>query len=440
MAARLARPGVALATAGLALLGLGMGTGNVELLALAAFPLLLLAAPLAARAQGEVKGARTLSTRTPRRGDVVEVEMRVDVPPGSGLVEVHAPMPDGFSLEAGTNLAMRAQPGAWGTRFRARAHQRGSHAVPPLVVERIDPHGLLAPRTRTLGEEERVEVAPRSHGAGALRRRGRARARASLPDLENARLGMGSTDFRELRDYAWGDPPKSINWKASARRLSAQAGQGRASAPLVNEYEKEGRRTTLVLLDGGADLRVGTSLETGLDHAVEAALSAVKLLLARGARVGGATFHARAPPATPPDAGAGQLRGLERSLSPGDPEPDVTPVHALQTLEPHVVGARPHLLVVTRVTPRTLAPLTELVRRVRLTQRERRDALPVTIVDVRALDLAPAPTPVWEAARALAELEDADAARQLAAAGARVVPWRPRSEDFRAALVRRGLL
>lgn len=431
---KLTRAGVALASTGLALLGLGMGMANLELLVLSSIPLLVLAASLAARGPGAATGGRTLSTRTPRRGDTIDVEVRATPAEGAAIVELHQPVPPGFGLDAGRNVALLTGPGR--ARFRLRAHARGSHALAPARAERIDPRGLLAPEVADITPPEKIEVTPRSFSAERLRRHVRGRVRVLVPDREEARAGVGSTDFRELREYLWGDPPKSINWKATARRLSTLGRQGGAAqTPLVNEYEKEGRSTVLILLDGGAGMRVGTSLETGLDHAVEAALAAARLMLARGARVGAATFGARAAAPAPPDAGAGQLHGLERALSPGEPDDAITPSHVLSALQRHLAGSRPVILVITRITPTSAPEIAELVRRVRVLLRERRRT--VWVVDVRPLDLAPAPRAGLDAARRIVEAEDAAAAQEVAQAGARVVPWRPATEDFRSALFRR---
>lgn len=437
---KLTRAGVALATAGITLLGLGMGMGNLELLVLASVPLLLLAASLAGRAQGDPTGSRTISTRAPRRGDTIEVDLRVRPGTGHEITEVHQSVPDGFSLQEGSNLALLAGDAPGQMRFRLKAHARGTHTLPAAMAESIDPRGLLAARTLPVASPESLQVAPRSLSAERLRRRVRGKAKLLLPDRQEVRVGAGSTDFRELREYFWGDPPKAINWKATARRLSRMGRQGGPSQnPLVNEYEKEGRATVVILLDGSAEMRVGTKLETGLDHAVEGALSAARLFLSRGARVGAATFGAKSAPPAPPEAGSGQMHSIERALSPGEPDADATPLAALGSLERHLAGSRPIILIVTRVTSRNAGDIAEVVRRVRALMRQKRRRLPVFVVDVRALDLAPTPAVGWDTARRIVEAEDASAAREVAQAGARLAVWHPTKEDFRAALMRRAI-
>lgn len=437
-APRLTRAGVSLATAGLGLLGLGMALANVELLVLSAIPLLLVALPLARRPKGEPTGARRLSTRTPRRGDTVDVDVHARVPPGAELVEVHAPLPPGVSLEEGTNLLLATRSGAHATRMRIRAHGRGRHELGAIEAWTCDPSGLVGPVRSTLAPPEAIEVTARTFHVGRLRAAPRQRA---ARDLERARLGVESTDFRELRDYARGDPPKSINWKATARRFSATAGRGPASStPLVNEYEREGRQAILMLLDGGPALRIGTTMETGLDHGVEAALGVAGLFLQQGARVGGAVFNAKANPPTPPQSGAGQAVHLEKALQPGDPDAEAKPQRVLQSLQRHLSGARPLLFVVTRLTPHNAPDLVELAERVRVLLGERGAGLPVHVLDVKALDLVPRDDPSWDAAALAVAQDDEAAARTLRDAGVRVTPWRPGAEDLRQILARRGFL
>lgn len=434
----LTRAGVALTGAGFGLLALGISMANLELLVFSAFPLLLLALALAGRPLSPPRVERAPATVAPRRGQPFDVAFRVTGVPEGCLVEAHAPLPPSFTLDAGNNVALLGADRA--ATFRVSAHARGSHPLPPARVEAIDPTGLVAPLETEAATSIQVNVAPRAFPVRKLRARAARLAVAQTPDQDEARLGMSSTDFRELREYAWGDAPNKINWKATARRLSAMGKRGgRLASPLVNEYEKEGKRTVFILLDGGEPLRVGTSLETGLDHGVEAAVAAARFFLARGSRVGAWTYGARSGPVAPPEAGSGHAASVDRALSPGDVDAAHTLPVALRAIHSHLVGARPLLVVVTRLTPANAEEVAEAAQRLRLLTAERRRSLPMAVVDVRALTLAPATDPAWRAARDIVEREDAEAARLVRATGARIVPWRPGAEDFRRALHKGGL-
>lgn len=415
------------------MMGLGLAFANLELLVLASLPLGLVGSALATRASAPLGGARTLSTRAPRRGDPVEVEVALDLPDGADLVEVHAPLPSAFALEEGSNLHVLEGSGRRVVRFRARAHGRGPQTLGPVMAELVDPAGLLAPREAGIAPADSVDVAPRLFPTRPVRG-----GSALLAERQLRRLGAGSTDFKELREYAWGDPPKSINWKATARRLSARSRQGDSpSVPLVNEYERESRRTVLVLLDGGEALRVGTTLETGLDHGVEAALAAARFFLARGARVGAAVYNARGSIAAP-ESGSGQLPAIERGLSPGELAEDAPAARVLEGMQRHFAGGQPYVVLVTRLTPTSLLDVEGVAARLRGLVERRAGDLPLIVVDVDALGVVPRDDPAAAPAlRALAR-EDAEQRRRAAAAGARVVPWRLGEKDFRLALLGRA--
>lgn len=111
---------------------------------------------------------------------------------------------------------------------------RGTISLGPLVAELRDPLGLLS-RSRTVAGIDTVVVAPRAHlvampelGSGPLGRHLLAQAR---------RLGPG--EFHSLREYAVGDEPRSIHWRASAR----------SDDLLVKQHAVEGLRRMLVVLD-----------------------------------------------------------------------------------------------------------------------------------------------------------------------------------------------
>jgi len=99
-----------------------------------------------------------------------------------------------------------------------------------------------------------------------------------IPRSSRARLGPHSTDFVSIRDYTVGDPYKFINWKASSR--------GTQDKLLINDYEREGLRTFLFVLDRGLSMRRGTLEENPLEYGIAYILSYSRILLNHGMNVG----------------------------------------------------------------------------------------------------------------------------------------------------------
>ena len=376
-----------------------------------------------------LSAARDVSTTTPRRGDVVRVEVRVDLPKGRGHVEAWQLLPHEFELVEGTNLRVYALGRSARTEtfvLAFRATKRGPVDLAPVRLEWHDPLGILVPRADEACGVAQLEVRPR---LPSLRRVHPIRVQATrlVPEGDPSPIGPPGTDFHEIRDYTWGDPPKSINWKATARRLS----RGDESLPLVNEYEKEGKKTVWVLLDASGAMEVGTSLETALEHALEAGGSLAAHYLDRGYAVGFTAFNASSEAVLYPDHGRRQLRLVLRLISRLAPAPAGASgglAAAVDRIRPFVRGGRPMAIVLTRLAGPSGELIGGLGRLVRLVSR--RGAPAVYVVDTRPRT----PLETDEAPLVLDAL-DAPLTAEVRATGARVIAWKPGIERFESAFL-----
>ncbi len=134
---------------------------------------------------------------------------------------------------------------------------RGIIELGPLRIETTDPLGI-AQRVAIVAGIDEVTVAPRTYlldvpqlGQGTLGRHLLIQAR---------RLGPG--EFHSLREYADGDEPRSIHWKASAR----------SEELMVKEHTVEGLRRCTVILDA---MRTSYRDDDGFERAITAAASLV---------------------------------------------------------------------------------------------------------------------------------------------------------------------
>lgn len=214
--------------------------------------------------------------------------------------------------------------------YTAMPLQRGEYQWGNLQVRQLGRWGLAwadwkVPQTQT------VAVYPDLVGLRSLS------IRLTLQTSGNIRRarrqGMG-TEFAELRDYATGDDPRLIDWKATARR----------NRVLIKVLEPEQEQTLIILLDRG---RLMTAHVKGLarfDWGLNAALSLALAGLHRGDRVGIGVFDRQLHTWIPPERGQMQLAKLIDTLTPIQPallEPDylnaVTTVATRQTRRALVV-------------------------------------------------------------------------------------------------------
>jgi uncharacterized protein (DUF58 family) len=152
--------------------------------------------------------------------------------------------------------------------------QRGDLTLGSVHLRALGPW-RLAWRSGKVDVEDRIRVFP---GAEALERR-------KLPGLrpEVARVGPRRTrrwgegsEFESLREYRSGDDPRTIDWKASARRPEI----------VVRNFQVERNQTVVLAIDAGRLMREQIGDRERLDHALSSALVLATRALAHGDRLG----------------------------------------------------------------------------------------------------------------------------------------------------------
>lgn len=403
------------------LLVFGLGTANPLVLGLAAIPLTTALVGLA-EPTARVTSARIDVPERARAGDVVEIRVHLETE-GSGLLAVSVPLPGPFALAEGTNAVLldADEPRQEHTfAFKVDVAKRGEHDVGPVQAAPVPRHGLRSREVRPVGDSAPIHVRP---GLIPLRRLRRLRGTAASVGAEEdaARMGLKTTDFREIREYRHGDPPKAVNWKATARLGPA------ADRPLVNEYEVEGRQAVWFLLDAGRHMAVGTSVENGFEAALSAASGLSLAYLDRGYRVGLHAYNTDAGDPVYPDVGDKQFHKLQRRLSrlaPGDT--DEGPLQAVVDSQAWLVQHKPMVVFLTR-TDVASDELEEAIRRINAMAGE--DPQPVVVIEPLAHHLVDGDEATHQAARLL-DHEIQPRHDRLRRLGAHVIGWNPREEPL----------
>jgi uncharacterized protein (DUF58 family) len=170
--------------------------------------------------------------------------------------------------------------------------KRGDLTLGPIHLRALGPWGL-AWRSGKVDVQDRIRVFP---GADALER-------GKLPGLrpELARVGPRRTrrwgegsEFESLREYRSGDDPRTIDWKASARRPEI----------VVRNFQVERNQTVVLAIDAGRLMREQIGDRERLDHALSSALVLATRALAHGDRLGLIVFDEQVRTVVP----AGRVR------------------------------------------------------------------------------------------------------------------------------------
>jgi uncharacterized protein (DUF58 family) len=309
------------------------------------------------------------STRLGEAADVVLVVANPTRRPLRGWVR------DAWAPSAGAQPRLHRVDAAPGARRRLvttlHPSRRGNRSAAAVTVRCAGPFGVAA-RQRTRTVPWTVQVLP-----PFTSRRFLPEKLARLRELDGAVAapirGQG-TEFDSLREYVSGDDPRSIDWRASARRPDIA----------VRTWRPERDRQLLLVLDTGRTSAARVGDEPRLDAAIDAALLLTAVARHAGDRVA-LLAHDQSLRAAVDAGKAGEsLAAVVRTVAPVHPRLVETDMRAVigqvlqrlrrrslvvlfTTIDPAVVteGLLPalgplvtrHLVVVAHVTDPALAEM-----------------------------------------------------------------------------------
>jgi uncharacterized protein (DUF58 family) len=221
--------------------------------------------------------------------------------PAAGLaLELHERFPEAFHVRSrtvdgeeveprvgdpggGPDRGVFSQAGELRLSRAYRSDLRGAFHLGALRLRVTGRLGLVQRQARFEGRQA-VRVEP---ALANLRQTLRLAASERWQDLgvRFLRRRGGETEFESLREYVHGDDVRRVDWKAFARR----------GKPMIRQYQVERGQELILLIDGGRRMRITTAEGkrrgwTKLDWALDAALQLAAVALAKGDRVGAATF------------------------------------------------------------------------------------------------------------------------------------------------------
>lgn len=432
---------VSVLTGVLVLLAVAMFLGNAPLMVLGVFVLALATLGLPLRAPSSPSVERTIGKSSYWADEEITVEWSIKLESGNGAVLIYDELPEEIELVGGTNLRLfwkQHGPVNLSHSYTIRCPRRGVYELGPTQWETRHPLALRSPIRGVTGEKIEITVLPKMLGLRRIRNV-RAMAVTPLPMAALARLGIETNDFKEIRQYAPGDPMRIINWKATARRVTNPY-----SPPLVNQYEFEGKKAVWMFVDSSAYMGVGTTVRSPLEQVVEAASALGNYYLWQGYRLG-AHFSSRSDFMLPADTGRNQLFRLTNELLALEPEgPRYDLLAAIEHCQRPILTLSPRCIILTRLDMTGdsggLSPEADAikagVRKLLGFSRSRRSRISVWVVGVRGYGYVESSPGTAGVATAIRALETRPFLRELQRTGAVVLDWDPASEPFTDVLVK----
>jgi uncharacterized protein (DUF58 family) len=371
-----------------------------------------------------------------RLDEAIQVRIIGKLTGGLGAVVIFDEVAAPFQLVEGSNymvVCKKIRANSFDFSYRIRCTKCGSYFL-GLGWETMHILGLFSGEVST-ERTRQLRVFPELPKVDRIRLPPRRTLRFQ-PGGSIARIGPLSTDFKEIRNYSYGDPFKFINWKASARA----AGLGKQGL-LVNEYEREGKQTIWLFLDSNPDLNIGTSAENVLQYTVRFAYIISYLFLSRGYSLGmyiynrqGEAFHS--------DSGKGQFlkiadgllklasmkAGLQVFWNEGF-------AGAVERNQGYLVAQSPGIVVVTHIVPSNWNDLLVGLRKI-LSYRRLRKLSNVTVINILPYGVLSASSNLeMRAAEMLSETSKASS-NKLRDLGFTVIDWDLKKDSQEAILLK----
>jgi len=121
-------------------------------------------------------------------------------------------------------------------QYRVQLMQRGRYQIGPVVFSTRFPLGIVE-RSALVHSTEEVIVCPRP--GTLLVSRQSLRSQDQLVMRNTSRVGAYDDEFHRIREYRYGDNPKAIHWRSSARRNEL----------MVKEFHESRDENLMILLD-----------------------------------------------------------------------------------------------------------------------------------------------------------------------------------------------
>jgi uncharacterized protein (DUF58 family) len=406
----------------------GMLFGNIPLMCFSLIPLIASVFSLYFEEPREIRVERGENKISAWINEIVEMKINIEAHKGIGIITVADTLPEHFELKEGNNFHVFWKGFRKLSRtlnYKVKCTKRGIYRIGPICVESRHFSGLRQTRIDKYPMEAELVVRPRPLGIKRIRDP-KILSKIPMPIAAVTKLGMLTTDFREIRHYCWGDPYRQINWKATARLTSNPR-----SPPFINDFEREGKRVVWIFLDASPYMRIGTTTENAFEYAVQAVLGLTQFYLARNCYVALYAYNDGGRLLLP-DCGRRQEYKVSREILTIEPktEASLEPLEkAVKKCQGHIKGANPYFIIVTMVKEENVQELLNGIRQLRKISKGVRRKPQILIIHVSGYSIT-ARGLYENAAATMLEIKNNSIIKLLRRSGVYVIPWNPRRQSF----------
>lgn len=205
---------------------------------------------------------------------------------------------------AGSTVAMLGAASTRDLPFHLAGATRGRAPLGPVGVRARTNLGLASVRFLFEGEDS-ILVVPSLAGVRRFRMLAM-QHRLETAGVRSLRRRGEGLSFANLREYAIGDDPRRIDWKATARRAQL----------ITREYAIERSQTVITLIDAGRNMTQLATTHSRFEQALSSALVLTDIAANAGDRVGALVFDDEVRAYVPARPGRAALQAIRDAFVP----------------------------------------------------------------------------------------------------------------------------
>ncbi|TFH00300.1 MAG: DUF58 domain-containing protein [Candidatus Thorarchaeota archaeon] len=386
--------------------------------------------------------------------DKINQTRNLTVSDGYGPVIIYEEWPQEFQLVNGSNINIYWK--GFDELNKVYSYEflcthRGIYEIKDIQIQGNHPFELRAPISQIHKIDQTLVVNPKPSRVKNVQRRNQYTVFPN-PIESRIKLGAPTSDFKEIREYNYGDSYKSINWKATARLNTTPSRK-----PAVNEYEREGRRVTWIFLDKSEKLLLGNSIKNSFEYAIQAATSLAEYYISKQCRVGFVEYISnplekqrdtwfrpfefkQSDQESPqpvkanilyPEAGNMQLYKIQRRLLEAKTEQiGLNLLLSIRQARRHIHGTNPLFIIITNLNHQSVGSLNESINELqKYTPRLRSQRTNIMIINVSGYKLA-SNTDVQKMASNVLYFEETELSHIITSPSVLVINWDPAKQDL----------
>ncbi|MDQ2087877.1 DUF58 domain-containing protein [Herbivorax sp. ANBcel31] len=337
----------------LTLIILGFLFANNILIVMSFIPLVSLAVGYFINIPKDITVKKSVSKKRATVGEILNVKLKVLIESGTGPIQICDLVPQYFELVDGSNFCV-----VWkGNKskeidilYKIKCTVSGVYPLNGTTWKSGHPVCYYWERG-SCESDISVEITPRLLELKKVRGVSMT-SKIPMPQGALASMGMTTHDFKEISLYYPGDPFKSINWKATSRNLL------RGDIwPVVNKFEKEGKKSVWIFLDTSKVMGYGTNIKNVTEYSIEAVNGLGDYYLKQNCSLALVTYGGEDEGYVAPGSGRQQYFKILRELMDikdyyskfDDSYKLVKPLdEVVYSLRGHFPGLRPMFIIVTR--------------------------------------------------------------------------------------------